>query len=1095
MKYCKIHFGRENLNKERYMFDCIKQSDGGVILLVPDQFTLQAEKEAFYYLKARGLMDLEVLSFSRLGSRILAETGGAGATRIDECGRYMLITRLAAENRDKLGLYKNSGRLSSFAQMANDLIYEMKQYNTKPFDISELIGSIDGNAILKQKLVDINLLYNKYEEYTKEKYLDGEDYIELFTSKIGASKLVEGSILWVYGFDYFTPKNMEMLKELIKHSREMNFLMTYDGKAAGSSDEEIFELTGGMIERLKLHAVENGAQAMDFPIPDAYIKGKDEQSEALSIVEKELFSIDPRACHEADGVTLSRAANIHSEIETAAAYTLELVRDHGMKYGDIAIICNDPDERARVAKRVFAEYGVDIFVDQKRSFAQGAAVRFITALLDTVINGYRNPDIFNMLKTGMTNMTADKCEELENYVIKYRIRGNGWKKEFSRGGGEYGGALLDIEESRREFAGPIFEFENRLKKAKTVRQKAETLYEYISETVKMPERLEEKARLEALRGLSEQAEETAQAWDGIVNILDQFVEIMGDEEISATDFAGVLKVGFESVELGILPPAADGLVLGTMQRMRLGRIKALIIIGANEGILPAAMAKEGLLSDDEKNWLFGKNVEICRREELRLREEQIAIYKNMSKPQCFLRISYSISDSDGSKLNPSFIFDRVREIFPELEVKDDIISGKDPFDLIQSKGGALKHMVGAMREALIYEKAPALEWQCAADWYRNNDRARFKLITDGLFLKNKQLKLNGELTEKLHQKEGKGMTLSPSRLEAYGKCPFAFFMGYGLSPDEMRIFEIAGREIGEIYHNCIMRFSKMLTIPGVKITGPDSKWMSITREESDAIMGSLIDEETGAYRDGVFRQGKAEEYRTERIKEVCSENAWTLVEHVRCGNILSMDFEAQFSRGSRRIPPIEMDISGGRKVLIEGKIDRVDVLADGSVKIIDYKSGKEKFNVAEAKAGLRLQLMLYLKAAQMSEAEPAGVFYFTIDEKAESGRMDGAVIDKKSVIDSIAGDFQEYSNIIPVKKLKDGSVKGNSAGNLLSELEFKELQDDVDKKVRELCDELISGCVDVRPRRSGKMTACTYCGYKSVCGFDVSFDGFKYENI
>ena len=1071
MKYCKIHFGRENLNKEKYMFDSIKQTEGRILLLVPDQFTLQAEKEAFYYLKTKGIMELEVLSFSRLGARVLAETGGGGKARIDECGRYMLITKLAAENRDKLGLYKNSSKLASFAKMANDLIYEMKQYNTAPERLSDVIGAINGGVMLKRKLEDINLLYSKYEEYTKDNYLDGEDYIALFTSKMGVSKLISDSVIWIYGFDYFTPKNMDMLKELMKHSREMNILMTYENKTGGA-DEEIFELTGKVIEKLKILAAQSGVSALVCPVPDAYINEK-----KLEIV------------------TLVRAANIHNEIETAAAYALELVRDFGLKYSEMAIICNDTDERARIARRIFTEYGVDIFIDQKRSFAHNPAVRCISSLLKTVINGYRNSDIFSMLKTGLLDISADKCEELENYVIKYRIKGSRWKKEFQKGEEEYGEAFQYIEASRKELIELLSKFEVPFKKAKTARQKAETLYEYLSKALEIPEKLEKMAAMEIGRELFAFAEETAQAWKSIIDILDQFVEIMGSEEISAADFASVLDVGFESVELGILPPTADGLVLGTMQRMRLGRIKALLVIGANEGVLPAAMAREGLLSDDEKNWLFGREIEICRREELRLQEEQIAIYKNMSKPERFLWMSHSISESDGGKINPSLIFERVRETYPGLEVQKDIISEKDAASLIQSEGSSLKHIADALREAVIYEKKPAVEWRYAADWYKENDEMNFNRLIDGLFFKNSRNNLNKELIEKLHQKGHEDMVVSPSRLEKYGKCPFAFFVNYGLLPDEIRIFEVAGREIGDIYHNCIMRFSKELTKPGAKITGPESSWMSVTREECDRIISLLLDEEVGTYREGIFKQGKEEEYRTGRIKDVCAENAWTLVQHVRNGDIVSMDFEAVFGRGSGNIPPVEVEISGGRKVLIEGKIDRADVLADGSVKIIDYKTGKEKFSIAEAKAGWRLQLMLYLKAAQRRKAKPAGVFYFMIDEKSETGRMDGVVVDKTSVIESIAGDFQDYSNIIPVRKLKNGSIKGNSAGSLLSEEEFGELQDAVDDKVKALCGELISGCIDVRPKRSGSMTACTYCGYKGICNFDVSFDGFRYENI
>ncbi|QHI72570.1 PD-(D/E)XK nuclease family protein [Aminipila terrae] len=620
----------------------------------------------------------------------------------------------------------------------------------------------------------------------------------------------------------------------------------------------------------------------------------------------------------------------------------------------------------------------------------------------------------------------------------------------------------------------------------------------------------------------EMAFEMAQIWKTAVDIYDQLVTVMGDEKLEIEELDTILRAGFESVELGMLPATIDEIIMGTMQRTRTGQIKALVVIGANDGILPSAVSGDGILNDDEKTVLFNHHVEICKLDELRAMEEKLAIYRTLSKPEQYLFMSYAVSDNEGKEMKPSAVFNKVAGIFPRVKVCKDIISENNPVDLLQARNNGIKHLTEVLRKNL--EGEPLNDcFKAALTWYKLNEQESIKQVEEGLFFKIKEEAMSATLTDSLlKREENADLSLSPSRLEKFGRCPFAHFINYGLKPEEKRVFEIAGREIGDIYHLCLMKLSEHLTEKGVPITAPESPWMNITPQECADFVGRFMDNEGAEYREGILNGGKEESYKAGRMKRVCTDAALILVEHVQKGRIEDVFFEAEFGRDSRKhFPPIEVETSRG-KILIEGKIDRVDLLPGDYVKIIDYKSGNEKFDTEEAKGGWRLQLMLYLKAAlnqrlngKTAENRPAGIFYFKLDEPVfnasdldskileekiktefrKSFKLDGVLVDQPEVIESVAGEFTGSSDIVSVRRNKEGVIVGTGKDKLLSCEEFSELQTAVDNKIAELCENLNQGSVDIAPRKAGNETACSYCMYKSICKFDVAFEGCTYTVI
>lgn len=1140
-----IYFGRENLDKNKFLFNRIgrtlnqtgENEHQKILLLVPDQFTLQAERDAFTYLAAQGLMDLEIMSQSRLGSKVLSEVGGTNRVPVDKYGRHMLLTKILTEENDRLETFRGMNQKASFIEMINNLISEMKQFNTSPEDIHKILAETHENTMLHRKLQDIHMIYDKYEKLIEGKYLDTEDYLNLFIQRIGQSESIQNSIIWINGFDYFTPKSLNIIEQLMITAKDVSIVLTADSSYGmrdrvalpESRDNDLFDLTRDLITKLKHISEKNG-----ISYEEQYICSEsEEKAEALSHLEHEIFAQPYRQAKAGNAITLCQAANFYAEAETAAAKIVQLTRDEGLRYRDILVVCNDMETRASVIKRVFADYGIAAFLDKKRDILYHPSVEFIAALLDITAKGWRYEDIFRLLKTQLTPVTPDESEKLENYAVKYRIRGNRWKTDFTYGAiAEGEEALAEINNIRKQVYDYIIEFEKEFKKADTVRKKTAAIYVYLKEKAQLPERIEALIAYLEAEGRLEYALEAAQIWSVIIDIFDQLVELIGDEKISFDEYGTILKSGLEAVEIGLLPPSTDQIIVGTMQRTRTGKIKALLVIGANDGLLPTAAGSESLLNEDEKTALYRKGIEICKIDDLRAREEKLAIYKTLSKPTQHLWMSYSASDLEGRESKQSILFDKVRKIFPDLAVSKDLLNAGDPALLIETSVSTLKHMTDAFRNAVDGESL-ADEWKMVYQWYREYNEASLKAVKQGLFFDNKQEKIKKDLIRKLYNKDPSLMnyafSLSPSRLESFSRCPFSHFINYGLKLDERRVFEIAGREIGDVYHQCFMKLSAALSVPGLEITDPESPWMKISREQCQQLIDEYVEEAAIEYREGVLTQGEEELYRGQRMKKVGGEAAWALIEHVKTGRIQNVFFESEFGKAiDKQFPPIEVQL-GEQTIYIEGKIDRVDILKGNSdqdsryIKIIDYKSGKEKFDTDEAKAGWKLQLMLYLRAAMGTNSremnrdntyKPAGVFYFEIAEPQidvtemsdeayleraaaehkKSFKLDGVVLDDQAIIESIAGEFSGYSDILPVKKTKEG-YSGTTEKKLLTEKDFSALLDAVGSKVKELCGELSEGSIEIKPKKVKDETACRFCLYRSICYFDLSFEGCSYEVI
>lgn len=1169
-----IYYGGENIEKEKFIFEHIK---GRSLLLVPDQFSLQAERDAFFYLDKTGLMDLAVVDFSALGHKILKEAGSPMPPLIDKYGRHMLLTRILEESDDALKIYKGVRGKNSFVERVNMLISEMKRSEVSVDMLREVSESLEDSSFLKYKLKDIVTLFSLYEEAIAGKYLDSEDYITFYGDKMLDSSLVAASDVWVYGFDTFTPKNMLVLERILKTARSLNIVMTWEDAAktppersakvdagdpsqsgddvtescrhiacgdagflAADDREDLFSLTGFVIRNLVKMAEdlneEVTCQAITGSVRDN-LWSKTMREISVS-QEDSLQEKDPR-------ITAVCTSNIYAEADRAAAYILQLVREHGYRFGDIVVVCNDTGLRSGVIRRTFVRWGIPVFIDQKRKVIQHPVVGFLLSLLEIIGNGYRDSAVMQLIKSGFLGLAEEEQDALENYVQQFKIRGTLWKKPFSRMGDNYTAEDLNrFNELREQVVSVIETARDRIGKYNTAGEKIRGLYGFLADDFMMEDRSEAMAKAQQEAGFLDGAAETGQSWNVICRIFDQIVETVGEERLSGRALRQIVEAGLAEMEIGIVPVNPDSVLVGTMQRTRVGRVKALLVLGANEGLLPLQKTDEGLLSEREKAVLEEMNLEFSRTEDMVKQEERLAIYRTLSQPEERLYVSCSRIDETGGELRPSAVFRELENFLQSRAESDDSVVLGDLEDgevteIAVSPKGAISYLTDAFREYLEDGKLDE-DWLYAGLWYGSHEPEEMERIRRGMEFDNEQNALGGQLADALYRGDRRAIETSASRLEKYSGCPFAHFISYGLRPEDLRVFEMGPREIGDIYHECIMKLSQRLTagedsfqgldaVP-VAITDPDSRWMKITQEECREEIRRILQEETGTYREGLLSSGRNESYRTERIVDICSRVAWAMIGQVRRGRIREMYFEQPFARGAQ-LPPVRVT-AGEHEVLIKGKIDRMDVLEmpeheddlETAVRIVDYKTGGDSVDVEHFRSGYKLQLMLYLKAAtQKQEVKPAGVFLFKIreidadadartvvpgevaaEERMEDAyKLEGIVLDDMDLIDAMDTEIGGASKVLPIKYVKkNGTYSGSSGGYLFSREEFEELSAQVDRQVDRICREICDGKIDIRPKKEKKKdmegnykTSCKYCSYKSICMFDTAFPGCRYERV
>jgi ATP-dependent helicase/nuclease subunit B len=1122
----RIIYGRAGSGKSSFCLEDIKQKleaggTGPYIIIVPEQFSLQAEQRLIRRLGASGINGVEVLSFRRLAYRVFSSTGGVVHTHINSAGKSMLLYRAIDKQRDKLKVYARTSERKGFINKLNRVISELKRYMlTAEMLYQAAEKHKEANPMLSDKLQDIALIYEEFEGLLHSGYIDIDDDLTMLCNKLDDCSLFNKAEFYIDEFSGFTPQEYLVIEKLMKKSAGMNVTLCTDCLVdfTDIDDINVFSPTQHAAAKLMNLAHSNNIR-MEKPI-SLSSKDSNKYNQSLLHLEQNLYCYSYKVLkEETKDISIFMASNIYSEIESTARNILRLCRDENLNFSDIAVVAGNLDGYQKLIQAVFSEYGIPYFIDNKRDVSSHPLAQLMINALRILTENWSYESVFRYLKTGLTGIDKRDIDLIENYIMASGIRGSRWTKSedwifipnFDGGGPtEYQAAMLQrVNEIRKEIAAPLLNLQYKLKNKKAAEEQCTALYEYLCE-IQVPQRIEQ--MIEEFKASKELnlANEYGQIWNIMMEILDQIVEVMRDEAFNTDKLIDIISAGFEEYKIGLIPPALEQVVVGSIERTKSHNVKALFVIGANEGVFPSTIKDDGMLTDSDRINLAEQGIELAKDTNSRAFEQQFMVYTTLTTPSDYLRISYSIADIDGGSQRPSMVISRLHRLFPGLGSYNDIESNKESqLELISTATPTFNQLITSMRQHLEGTEINEV-WKDAYSWFIQQEQWQEKCHST-LTAFNYSNNAENIKRERVHKLYGSSIYSSISRFEKFASCPFAYYVQYGLKAKERQMFEVSAPDMGSFLHKVIERFSDLLQTQGIS-------WRSLEKDWCLQTVAQLVEELLTELPGNALNSSKRYQYIAERLKKVAGRSVWAIAQHIGRSKFEPLGHELGFGADDK-LPPIIIELSSGEKIILNGRIDRIDTMKTGEgtyVRIIDYKSGSKKFKLSDVYHGLQIQLITYLDALWEKGAGdiegpiiPAGMLYFKLDDPMLRGnretdtekiekeimkqlKMKGLILSNVELVKNMDDQIDGDSDIIPARINKDQTLGRSSAASIE---QFEQLRRHVKSLLTKLGEEIIDGSIGITPYKKNKAIPCSYCNYMSVCQFDTRLKENKYRSL
>lgn len=1123
LRFC---FGPSGSGKSHRIYEEIMQRAAeepgrNFLIIVPDQFTMQTQKDLVMRSDRDGILNIDVLSFGRLSHRILEEVGTKEMPVLDDTGKSLVLQKVAADLKEQLPAMGSLLHKQGYIHEVKSAISEFMQYGISTQDMDKLITSAQKRGALAMKLKDLKTLYRGFQDYIRDHFITTEETLDVLRRSLSKSKILKGSVVVFDGFTGFTPIQNRLIQELMRVCAETIVTVTIgvgEDPYKMDGEQKLFHLSKKTVADLEKLAAEAEVERGE----DLFVKGgpnRFAKAPALHYLEQNLFryQYEPYAGEQQE-IHMFEALSPREEVHQTALYIRHLIREQGMTYRDIAVVIGDLEGYASYVETEFGQLEIPCFLDRTRGIVLNPMIEYIKSALQLYIKDFSYDTVFHFLRSGMADISREEIDELENYVIRTGARGyRTYSRLFTRRTEEMQGNAEGSEQAEEKTMERLNRIRQQFMDAVEIlhmgsQEKAgdyvSHLYDFLEQNQVQQKLLNYQQQFEKEGDLS-RAREYAQIYRLVMDLLDQVYELLGEEEISRQEFADILEAGFGEITVGTIPQSVDRIVVGDMERTRLKQVKVLFFLGVNDGNIPKNASKGGIISDMDREFLIESGTEMAPSPRQQMYIQRLYLYLNMTKPSEQLYLSYAKVNSEGKGIRPSYLIDTVRKLFPAMSVE--YPQNRSRLEQIEGRQEGARYLAEELRE-YVEGTLPEEERQDFYLMYRayEADAVGRDLLTRAAFRRYRESGLSRIVARALY---GQQLENSVSRLETYAACACRHFLQYGLSLQEREEFGFEASDMGTVYHAVLENFAG-------KLAESNLTWWDFTEDFAAKAVKESVEAYAATYGETVLYSSARNEYAITRMSRILTRTVLTLQKHLKQGSFQPDDYELSF-RFAEDLDSIHVDLSEDEKMHLQGRIDRIDVSEDAEhvyVKVIDYKSGNRKFDLAALYYGLQLQLVVYMNAAMEMESRkhpdkeivPAALLYYHIDDPTIETpveltdeqineqilaklRMNGVVNSDPGVVERLDRYMQDKSVVIPVEKKKDGSFSARSG--VLSREEMQLISSYVDAKIRSIGREILDGKIAANPYEKGNEEACTYCAYKKVCGFDGSIPGYEKRQL